>query len=95
MIFIVGLEIHNLFEVLFGNGNEVFDISDIPEQGKVINVLIDCGEFWWEAMNENVGDKMVKMSSNTRRCWLCQYCGAYLRGYIYCKSKHSLLLRNL
>ena len=39
---------------LFGNWNEAFDIGDIPRRGKVIDVLLDCGEFWWDTMNENV-----------------------------------------
>ena len=35
------------------------------------------------------------MSSNTRRRWLCQYCGAYRRQYIQHKEKHCLELKKL
>ena len=35
-----------------------------------------------KAMDANVADHMVGMSSNTRHCWLCQYCGAYCRQYV-------------
>ena len=38
---------------------------------------------------------MVEMSPNTRRCWICQYYGAYGRGHIHQKSKHRLILKTL
>ena len=41
-------------------------------------------------MNPTVGDKIVNMSSNTKYCWLCQFCGAYCCGYFHDKSKHDL-----
>ena len=47
------------------------------------------------AMDANVADHMVGMSSNTRRCWLCQYCGAYCRQYIHREGKHCLELKKL
>ena len=38
------------------------------------------------AMDANVADHMVGMSSNTRRCWLHQYCGTDCRQYIQRKE---------
>ena len=48
-----------------------------------------------KSMDANVADLMVGMSSNTRRRWLCQYCGAYCRKFIQRKKKHHLKLTRL
>ena len=46
-------------------------------------------------MDANIADHMVGFSSNTRRRWLRQYCGAYCRQYIQHEEKHCLELKNL
>ena len=38
------------------------------------------------SIDANVADHMVGISSNTRRCWIRQNCGAYCRQYIHRKE---------